>query len=188
MFKAKAAALLLAGLAVTALSEPAAANVVYDLSFGGGVTGVLTLDFSSVAQTENISFESPLTQFVSLTVDGLDSQNFTITSSNLASGSYIGTGAEGQIYSLQIQEDAPGSGNYLWVYNSSWQIHQAPNGNNVGNGNLSISGPSLAATPLSPSWTMMLLGLAGLGFVTIASRRRGSQSNQRRVWAASKLA
>jgi len=170
----KIAALLFAGLVAGSFAGAAQANVVYDLSFSGGGSGVLTLNFNSIAATENIGYTNIAPYFIGLsaTVDGT---SFTITPSNLASGSVIQTGSAGQLYTLTVQEQqptgVPDGTLFLDLYTQTWQIHDTPNDPTVASGSFTISGPQLAggdpppSTPLPPAWTLMLVGLAGLGFV-----------------------
>jgi hypothetical protein len=168
MSRFKLASAIVAGLFVGAgLSAPAKANVAYDLSFQGGGSGVLTLDFATVALAENIGYTSITPYFVSLDVTGLDGMNFDITPSNLQNNGAIQTGPAGQFYTLTINEAVPGSGDYLSVYTSSGNIYSTPYGSGIYSATItSIAGPTLASAVPEPStWAMMILGFAGLGLM-----------------------
>ncbi|WP_198030111.1 PEP-CTERM sorting domain-containing protein [Bradyrhizobium sp. Tv2a-2] len=151
----------------TGLAMPAKANVVYDLSFQGGGSGVLTLNFATVAAAENINYTSITPYFVSLTVTGLDGMDFNILPSNLQNNGAIQTGPSGQFWTLTINEAVPTSGDYLSIYTQSGEIYTTPYGHGIFNTTItSIDGPTLASAVPEPStWAMMILGFVGLGFM-----------------------
>ena len=87
--------LLFAALFATALSTQASASVVYYLTFenvAGSLdegTGVLTLNYSTIAQVESLSASLSATNFISLVTTNIDFNGaFTVTPSNLAYGSF----------------------------------------------------------------------------------------------------
>jgi hypothetical protein len=179
MFKVGATALVFAGLIAGGLSEAAKADVVYDLTFdnSGGGTGTLTLNFATIADTYNIGYTSIAPFLVDVSATDVDGSNFNITPANLASGSAIQTGNTGQLYTLTVPEEEPSPPDsadtlFLDLYTNTWQIHGIYD-STIASGGLAVAGPFLAATPLPPSWTLMLVGLAGLGIVAcyVGSRR-----------------
>ncbi len=184
MIKARLTALLFAGLFATALSASANASVVYNLTFDNSGstsegTGVLTLNFTTLSQTENLSYQSITPYFTSVTTSSIDGYGpFTITPSNLQDGD-IQSGPIGQLYTLTVEEDVPtcdsnGTCNILILdlYTGDWQIHDKYDSYLTG-GNLSIAGPSLGSTPL-PATLPLFAG--GLGLVGYLSRRRKSNT------------
>jgi hypothetical protein len=174
----------LAGLLAVAVSAPAKANVVYNITFdnfGSTVegTGTLTLNFSTLAQDENLN-ESLSSILVSITTSNLDGHgSFSITPSNLASGSQFQTGNVGQIFTLTAEEAGSGASSVLFLdlFTNSWQLHNGnDNGATADQGSFTITGPSVvSATPLP---TTLPLFAGGLGFVGYLTRRRKRTSKQ----------
>ena len=179
MYKIRASALLLAGLMAAELSAPAHANVVYTLDFKFGSTdegtGALTLNFNTVSQTFNIN-ESLSSILVSITTPNLDGEGiFTITPSDLNSGSNIDTGSIGQIFSLTAEQSGTSASLYLDLFTNSWQVHNAccGQGATAAQGTFTITGPALAATPLPAALPLFAGGLGFLGYLT-RRRKRGA--------------
>jgi PEP-CTERM motif len=175
MVKSRLVPSLVTGLLMSAaLSLPARADVVYDLSFVGGGTGVLDLNLASTAAADNLSSLGPY--FVSLTLTNVGGTGFSVTLNSANSSNYqFETGAQGQIYNLSVIENTPSSGvEYITVYNQSYDIYAAPS-TYVASGNYSFaSGPTLApAVPEPATWAMMILGFCGLGFMAYRRRTNG---------------
>jgi hypothetical protein len=179
-------------LLAAGLAAPAQASVVYTLDFdssnGATVegTGTLTLNFSSLSQANNLneSLAGILGNLTTTSIDG--SGPFTITPSNLASGSQFQTGNVGQIYTLTIAEAGSGSSSVLFLdlYTNTWQLHGGyDNGPTEANGKLVVSGPSVSATPLPSALPLFASGLALLGYLFL--RRKGSAASQAPVAALS---
>jgi hypothetical protein len=193
MFKQRCCALLLAGaLAVafaTGPSAPANANVLYNLTFensGGTVnegTGVLTLNYATLAAVDSISANLSATNFVSVVTTTIDSQGaFSITPLNLSYGSFS-TSPTGTFYSLTVAETVPScdySGScdilVLDLYTSTWQIHDKYN-STLDSGALAVAGPflpstSLDSTPTPAALPLFATGIGILGmFVWIRKRK-----------------
>ena len=181
MIKAKSATLLFAALFAAALSTQASASVVYDLTFENGAgtvdegTGVFTLNYSTIAQVENLSANLSATNFISLVTTNINSNGaFTVTPSNLAYGSFS-TSPTGTFYSLTVAETVPscdysGTCDILIVdlYTNTWQIHDEYN-STLNSGEFTVAGPTLSSTPL-PATLPLFAG--GLGFVGYLTRRR----------------
>jgi PEP-CTERM motif len=174
MSKLKLISAVVTGMLVFAgLSAPARANVVYDLSFNGGGSGVLTLNFATVALAENVGYTTSTSDFVSLVVTGLDAMNFDVTSANLASFA-IQTSPTGSFYNLSIQETPPSSGDYIQVYSALGGNISVVDGGNVFSFIGAITGPTLApAVPEPSTWAMMILGFCGLGFMAYRRKQNG---------------
>ena len=189
MSKFSSTALLLAGLVFGGLTGPASANVVYNITFdnfGSTVegTGTLTLNFSTLAQDENLN-GSLSGILVGISTSNLDGNGaFSITPLNLASGSQFQTGDAGQIFTLTAEEAGSGANSVLFLdlFTSSWQLHNgSDNGGTADQGSFTITGPALvAATPL-PAALPLFVG--GVGFVGYLARRR-KQSDKRALAAA----
>ena len=138
-------------------SAPASANVVYDITFdnyGSTVegTGTLTLNFSTLAADYNVN-ESLASILVSINTSNLDGNGmFSITPTNLASGSQFQTGNAGQIYTFTAEQSGSGASTVLFLdlFTNSWQLHNgSDNGGTADQGSFTITGPFLAAaTPL----------------------------------------
>ena len=170
--------ILFAGLISVGLSAPAKADVYYDVTLQGtdGGSGTLTLNFSTLAATDNIGYTSITPYFVNLNVNA-DSMNFLITPSILQDGA-IQTSPTGSFYTLTLEEVEPagdstgGNTLFLDLYTGSWQIHGQYN-STVASGNLSVTGPylgdPLSATPL-PATLPLFAG--GLGLVGLLSGRK----------------
>jgi hypothetical protein len=181
MSKLTVSSLLFAGLIAAGFSSPARANVVYTLTFDKNSTvvgtGSLTLDFTALSQADNLS-ESLASILVGVSTSNLDGNGtFSITSSNLASGSFIDTGNVGQIYSLTAEEAGTGSNSVLFLdlFTNSWQLH---NGNDNGatddQGSFTIAGPTLSATPLPATLPLFAGGLGLIGY--LVRRKKGGTS------------
>jgi PEP-CTERM motif len=175
----RAAKLLAPALVVASLTAvPAKANVIYDLTFGGGGTGQLVLNLNSIAAVQNISYTSIAPYFVDLSANNVNGQNFVVTPGNLASG-YLQTGALGQLYTLTVQEAPPtgvptGTG-YLDAYTNTWQVHTTPYDSTAASNSLTIGSPRLAADVPEPSTlAVMFAGFGALGFLAYG-KRRGSR-------------
>jgi hypothetical protein len=182
MRNAKLAILLFATLFATGLTASARANVVYTLDFKLGSTdegtGSLTLNLSSLSQADNLS-QSLSGILVSVTTPNLGGQGaFTITPSNLNTGSFINTGSAGQIFSLTVEESGTSASLYLDLFTNSWQVHNACCGGGAteAQGSFTIAGPALAAATPLPATLPLFAG--GLGLVGYLARRR-----QRRILA-----
>jgi hypothetical protein len=167
---------------LAALSVPAKANVVYNLTFAGGGAGKLVLNFSSAIAATNISYTSIAPYFVSLSVDNVHGQNFLVNSSNLADG-YISTGPLGQLYTLTVEEMQPngvptGTG-FLDIYTNSWQVHETPWNDILASDSLTIgslstvaNAPAIVASASEPSTlAVTITGLCALGFLAYCKRR-----------------
>jgi hypothetical protein len=202
MLKSSVQAFLLAGLMGVGLALPAHANVVYDLTFEvGGVqegTGVLTLDFSTVAQAAGFSgsIDSVFVSLITTSIGNPDNLSnptaigpFDFTSSSDFSTATMGTDRStattpGKITSLTIEETEPSSDSakqnptnipYLELFTGTFQVHGKSG--SVGTeptgwptGTLVISGPFLVTTPLPSTWPLFAGGLALVAF--LAWRRR----------------
>ena len=84
-------------------------NITFD-NFGSTVegTGTLTLNFSTLAQDENLN-GSLSGILVGISTSNLDGNGaFSITPLNLASGSQFQTGDAGQIFTLTAEEAGSG--------------------------------------------------------------------------------
>ena len=189
--------LLLIAIAMAAVGfgTPAKADVVYTLTFAGGGTGELDLDFSSIAAAESTNYTSIAPYFVSLTATNVGGQNFVINGTNLADG-YIQTGSSGQLYTLTVEETQPGGvaagTDFLDIYTNSWQIHDTPYDATVASNSLTIGSPSQAVSasqvvtsslavrssatvaPEPSTLAMMISGFCGLCLLTYR-KRRGSR-------------
>jgi hypothetical protein len=188
MIKARLTAVLVAGLFATALSASANASVLYDLTFDNNGstsegTGVLTLNFTTLSQTYNLGYQSITPYFTSVTTTAIDGYGpFSITPSNLKDGD-ISSGPIGQLYTLTVEQDVPTCDSngtcdilILDLYTGGWQIHDQYDSTLV-SGNLSFTGPTLAAATPLPATLPLFAG--GLGFVGYLSRRRkGSTARQ----------
>lgn len=183
MTKARASALLFAALMAGGLSAPARASVYYDLTFdgSGGGTGTLSLNFATIAATENLGYQSIVPYFVDVSAINVEGTNFSITPSNLQDGA-IQTSPTGSFYTLTVEQDEPagdstgGDTLFLDLYTGTWQIHGQYD-STIYSGDLTISGPYLGsppgAAPLPSTWTLMLAGLVGIGFIAY---RRNSKT------------
>jgi len=186
MSKFRASALLfVTGLIAASLSAPASANVVYNLNFtafGGGTsegTGTLTLNFSTLAADYSLN-ESLAGILVSIATSNLDGDGmFTITPTNLASGSQFQTGTAGQIYTLSAEESGTGASTVLFLdlSTNSWRLEEgSDSGATSAQGAFTITGPTLvSATPL-PATLPLFAG--GLGFVGYLAKRRKQTAKQ----------
>jgi hypothetical protein len=189
MRKYRVGALAFACLVGLGISAPAKANVIYDLTFdnyGSTVegSGVLTLNFSTVSQAYGLSYQSLAPLLVSITTTNIDGNGaFTIMPSNLASGSAIQTAATsdppaGHIYTLTAQEAGSGSSAVLFLdlYTGTWQIHSSnDNGATVDQGDLLVTGPTLAtSTPLPGALSVFSGGLGLVGFLLRRKKRKAA--------------
>ena len=170
-------------LLAVAFAAPAHANVVYTLDFDNNGTtvegtGTLTLNFSSLAADENLN-ESLSGILVSITTTSIDSAgSYTITPSNLASGSQFQTGNTGQIYTLTAEESGSGTGLlFLDLFTNTWQIHyNSDSGGTDVSGKLVVaSGPTVTATPLPGTLPLVVGGLAFLGYLFFRRRSAGAR-------------
>ncbi|MBR0697815.1 PEP-CTERM sorting domain-containing protein [Bradyrhizobium lablabi] len=170
-FKSAAAAVIASLLCLT----PAKADIVYNLSFVGGGTGVLDLNLSTLSSAYNLN-GNIAPYFVSLQINNVDGQNFLITTSNLGTGGYIQTGTAGQIYTLTVNEKAPtgvpDGTDYISVYTSSANVYSTPYGHGEASINFTINGPFVAAVPEPSTWAMLIAGFAAIGL--LAYRRRNN--------------
>jgi PEP-CTERM motif len=170
-------------MVVVGFNAPAKADIIYNLTFAGGGTGQLDLNFSSIAAAESINYTSIAPYFVSLTANQVDGQSFLINASNLADG-YISTGTSGQLYTLTVEEappnGVPAGADFLDIYTNSWQIHDTPYDATVASNGLTIGSPSLMVTsssavaPEPSTLAMMITGFGGLGFLAWR-KRQGSR-------------
>lgn len=180
----KIATLVVAGLLACSLSQQAQASVIYDLTFDNGAgnvsegTGTLTLNLSTLSQAYNLVTSSS-SYFTSVTTTNLDGNGtFSITGTNLSSFS-IDTGNVGQIYSLTVTETEPtidqtsGDVLFLDLYTNTWQIHGQYD-STVASGDLLITGPSLATTPLPGALPLFAGGLGLVGFFAQRRKRKNT--------------
>jgi hypothetical protein len=164
-------------LAAGALSSPASADVIYNLTFTKSSTvgtGVLDLNRGSVAQAYNLN--GTLGQyFTSFTTTALDGYGpFSVTTANLASYSYIQTGSAGQFYNLSLVETGTNVIT-LDLYTNTWQIHAA-NNSTLDSGSSTIVGPTLAAPAAIPEPVTLSLFGAGLAGAIGMRRRKAKRS------------
>ena len=166
-----------AAFVLAAFSSQAHANVLYTFgNFSGGATsGSLELNLSSLTAAANLNGSiAPYLVALNFTENG---QSFTITPSNLASGSFINTGAAGSggagvIFTLTAEQNFSAPTPTLEIFTNSWQVHNGLNGATIAQGSFSIGAPVVlsAAVPEPSTWAMLILGFVGVGFM--AYRRR----------------
>jgi hypothetical protein len=183
--------LIAMAMAAVGFGSPARADVLYTLTFAGGGTGVLDLNFSSIAAVENAN-ASIVPYFVSLTATNVDGQNFVINAANLADG-YLQTGTSGQIYTLTLEETQPtgvaAGTDFLDIYTNGWQVHDTPYDATVAANSLTISSPSLSVSssqtvtssqtvsgsatvaPEPSTLAMMVTGFCGLCLLAYRKRK-----------------
>ena len=182
MSKFYAGALLLGALAATALSGPASANIIYDLTLtpnGGGasVTGVLTLDFASVAAVESKS-NIGKSDFVSFTLSGslfgkTFPELFPGDLNSFSIGSTSSTGAIQNSLTLTNDSESP----QLDIQGNSFNVEGGPNfANFLGGGSITFGAPMLAAATPLPATLPLFAG--GLGFVGYLTKRRNRGAKQ----------
>ncbi len=166
-----------AALAIATLFclSPAKADIVYNLSFEGGGTGVLDLNLPTLSSAYNLN-GNIAPYFVSLQINNVDGQNFLINASNLGANGYIQTGAAGQIYTLTVNQKAPtgvpNGTDYISVYTTSANIYSTPNGHGEASVSFQINGPFVAAVPEPSTWAMLIAGFVAIGL--LAYRRRNN--------------
>jgi PEP-CTERM motif len=173
-FALTAAVFVLAGL-----SAPAHADMVYTFNnFSGGATsGSLELNLANPAAASNLNGSlAPYLVDLKFTENG---QTFTITPSNLASGSFINTGAAGSggagvIFTLTSEQNFSAPTATLEIFTNGWQVHDGLNGSTIASGNFSIEAPVVAAVPEPSTWAMMILGFVGLGFMAYRRKQNGA--------------
>ncbi|MBN8987266.1 MAG: PEP-CTERM sorting domain-containing protein [Rhizobiales bacterium] len=174
-------ALTAACFVLAGISAPAQANILYTFgNFTGGATsGSLELNLPSLAAASNLSGSiAPYLVALNFTENG---QSFTITPANLASNSYINTGAAGSggagiIFTLTALQNFSAPTLTLEIFTNSWQVHSGLNGPTIAQGSFSIGAPVViaAAVPEPSTWAMMILGF--LGMALWAHRRRSRVS------------
>jgi len=157
---------------------PANASVVYDLTFFDFSshqegTGTLTLNFSTLPQAFNYS-NSLAPVLTSITTSDLNGHGtFTITPANLNSGSFLNTGAAGQVFSLTATQAGSGAQSVLFLdlFTNSWQLHNGQAfGCTADQGAFTISAPHLSqggnasATPLPAALPLFAGGLGAFGY------------------------
>lgn len=169
---------LIAAVILAGISAPARADVVYtfDNFTGGATSGFLDLNLPSLTAASNLSGSiAPYLVELSFTENG---QTFTITPANLASGSYINTGAAGSggagvIFTLTSEEDFSSPAPTLEIFTNSWQVHDGLNGATLESGGFSIEAPVVTAVPEPSTWAMMILGFCGLSFMAYRRKQNG---------------
>jgi hypothetical protein len=174
-FALTSAVFILAGL-----SAPAHADVLYTFgNFTGGATsGSLELNLANPTAASNLSGSiAPFLVQLKFTENG---QSFTITPSNLAAGSAIGTDAAGSggagiIFTLTSEENFSAPTPTLEIFTNSWQVHSGLNGGTIAQGNFTIGAPAIVASavPEPSTWAMMILGFAGIGFMAYRRKQNG---------------
>ena len=174
--------LLAAAAAALLVSAPAKADVIYDLTFTGGGSGVLDLTSSFSNQYGNTVNLNTSGDFVSLILTDVDGQNFTITSSNLGAGSSITTDGSdtktpGKITNLDVVEAAPAGApngtDYVIAFTQEATVFSTPNGHSEGRFEFTASAPIIAAVPEPSTWALMILGFCTLGFVAYRRKQSG---------------
>jgi PEP-CTERM motif len=171
-------ALTAALFVLASLSAPAHAAVLYTFdNFSGGATsGSLLLNLPDLTAASNLNGSlAPYLVDLSFTENG---QTFTITPSNLASGSFINTGAAGSggagvIFTLTLEQNFSAPTLTLEIFTNSWQVHDGLDGATTASGGFSIEAPVVAPVPEPSTWAMMVLGLLGLGLM--AYRRKSGK-------------
>jgi hypothetical protein len=170
-----AAAFVLAGL-----SAPAHADVVYTFNnlTGGATSGSLDLNLANLTAASNLSGSiAPYLVSLQFVENG---HSFTITPSNLASGSTINTGAAGSggagiIFTLTSEENFSAPTPTLEIFTNSWQVHDGLNGSTIAQGSFTIGAPVVVtAVPEPSTWAMMILGFVGLGFMAYRRKQNGA--------------
>ena len=175
----KFAYLLIAGFVLggTFLPEPAnAVTVDYTLTFTGtdgtkgNGTGLLVVDEPTPLASFSENFYGDLVSLTA-TIGGL-TFNFNPASVavNLGTGqtfySLTGSSSPGVLGPKGLVETLVLGGFGFNITN--------PGGPNLEDGRFSIGPGAVAATPLPPTWTLMLIGLAGFGFVSAYRRKSTS--------------
>ena len=181
MLKLTGSVILVTAAIAVGLAAPAKADVIYDLTYYNGSTnlgtGVLDLNFTSVAQADNLN-ESLSGILVSITTPNLDGTgSYTVTPSNLDTGSNITTGAQAQIYALTVPEVEPGSDKtgatnilFLDLYTNTWQLHGKYDSQEY-DGRLVVGAPSDPPAAVPEPLTLSLFG-AGLAGAAALRRRK----------------
>ncbi len=160
------------GSVVSDTFSPSGQNIVSNVTYAGLMTpiGSLTLtgtiDQDVIGRSSSTATGSWTTDLLSLSLSGIVlGQTLTVglSPSQTSSGttSIVPSGNEFLISS------------FLALY-VSVSLDSFPLTSDFGHIQLTLSPSSLSATPLPPAWTMMLIGLAGFGFV--AYRRNNKPS------------
>jgi hypothetical protein len=173
-------ALTAAGIVLAGLSAPAHADVVYTFTnlTGGATSGSLDLNLANLTAASNLN--GSLAPFLVDLVFIENGQTFTITPSNLASGSFIDTGAAGSggagvIFSLTSEENFSAPTPTLEIFTNTWQVHDGLNGSTIASGSFTIGAPVVVASsvPEPSTWAMMILGFFGVGFMAYRRKLSG---------------
>jgi hypothetical protein len=163
-------ALAAATFVFAGVSTSAHANVLYtfDNFSGGASSGSLLLNLPDLTAASNLTGSlAPYLVDLSFTENG---QTFSITPSNLASGSSISTGAAGSggagvIFSLTSEQNFSAPTLTLEIFTNGWQVHDGLDGATLASGGFSIEAPVVSAVPELSTWAMIILGFAGVGLL-----------------------
>ena len=171
--------IMLVSMLAASISGVAKADVIYTLNFKNGSvsegTGTLDLNLATVAAADNLN-QSLHSILVSITTTSIDGHGgFTITPANMVTSGntgqdFIQTGNVGQIFTLSAMEVGAAPTLDLDLFTNTWQIHQGTNGATIDAGQLVVTGPTLAASPVPapivgaglPALMMVGGGLLGL--------------------------
>lgn len=178
------------GLIVTGASAvPAKAVLVdYNITFstrtGPAGSGILVLDLPAfpTASIPWTNLPNPIFSSLSATFGAL---HFELTNSNIAYGGVAGANPftpQSSHLTIGVTQSQFGLATgtpYLALYNGwdndgGFEIKRA-NGDDISNGKYTLGAPSLhvmaAAVPEPSTWAMMILGFAGVGFMTYRRRK-----------------
>jgi hypothetical protein len=170
--------LLVAMAALALATAPASANVVFDLSNvtlsdGGDMTGSITLanNLASIVDLSiTVSADAAL-GYQQITYVDTDTVSFQLP----LNGFIRVDDASGDEMQLAFSQITALGGVPSFFLNDSYD-HQPTGGNRLVTGGSLIPAPlsSLATTPLPATWTVMLIGLVGLGFMSYRRQKHAT--------------
>lgn len=187
MTRLKFALAIVIALAVPLFSGSAKAAVyTYAITFddpdGLGVltggSGLMTLDVANLPGP--FFFGTGDAHFLGLTAT-INGETYVANANNITGG--INVGAAGQFYNLGVMtpQGAPGT-HYMEMFSGGssggFNVYTVGNANLISGGSWTIGAPieAVAAVPELSTWAMMLLGFAGIAFMT---HRRTSRRSVR---------